>query len=421
MNLAALGHRDFRAYLAGNLFALNGMWLQRVTLGWLAWDLTRQAGFVGLIAFLSFAPTMISGPFFGVVADRVDVRRAAIATQSALAVITAGLLATYHVGVLGPLPLAGLAASIGVVTSAHHPIRMTLAPSLVEHRAIASVIALTSFNFNLARLTGPAIGGWLIATWGVGAALGVNLVCFLPLIAALLRIRPRPRETAPEPELRLAAALSQGVRHATGQPLIRRAMLLTALFSLIGRGVLEILPALADGLFGRGPAGLGALTAAAGAGALAASVAMALGRGQAPGHLPRRSLAAAVAGLAVVLVLGRTTSWPAALALVALLGLAGTLVGVSLQSAVQLVLTDAYRGRVMSLWSMVAIGAAALGAIGLGALADAVGLGPALTAAGVAGLAASALFLLPPGRPAPCQPAPPPRSLPETSEEAARR
>lgn len=421
MNLAALGQRDFRAYILGSLFALNGMWIQRVTLGWLAWELTGQAGFVGLIAFLSFAPTMISGPFFGVVADRVDLRRAALVNQSALATITAGLLATHQLGAMAPLPLAGFAAAIGIAASAHHPIRMALAPSLVPRRAIASVVALTSLVFNLARLIGPALGGWLIARWGVGAALGVNLVCFLPLIAALSTVRPRTRAPDAGPAPGLVAAMTAGVRHAAGEPLIRRAMLLTALFSLVGRGVLEILPALADGLYQRGPAGLGALTAAAGAGALAAAASMALGRGQEPGRLPRRGLVAVVAGLALVLLLGRAASWPVTVALVALLGMAGTLVGVSMQSAVQLVLPDGYRGRVMSLWTMVAIGAAAIGAVGLGALADAVGLGAALTGAGAAGVAAAALLLRATRQRTPCQPAPPPRSVTRTAEEPARR
>jgi MFS family permease len=74
MSLAALRSPGFRRYLVGNAFALNGLWLGRLTMGWLAWDLTGQAGFVGLVSFLVFAPTLVSGPLFGVIADRIEPR-----------------------------------------------------------------------------------------------------------------------------------------------------------------------------------------------------------------------------------------------------------------------------------------------------------------------------------------------------------
>ena len=87
MNISALSFRDFRIYLGGNIFALNALWMQRVTIGWIAWDLTASASFVGFIAFANFAPTMITGPLFGVLIDRVRVTRAAMVTQFLLLAI----------------------------------------------------------------------------------------------------------------------------------------------------------------------------------------------------------------------------------------------------------------------------------------------------------------------------------------------
>ena len=52
MNLAALRFHDFRIYMIGNIFALNGLWMQRLTIGWIAWELTGSASFVGLVAFI---------------------------------------------------------------------------------------------------------------------------------------------------------------------------------------------------------------------------------------------------------------------------------------------------------------------------------------------------------------------------------
>ena len=74
MNVSALASGQFRRYLGGNFFALNALWMLRVTVGWIAWELTGSASFVGLVAFLYFAPTMVAGPLFGVLTDRIDIR-----------------------------------------------------------------------------------------------------------------------------------------------------------------------------------------------------------------------------------------------------------------------------------------------------------------------------------------------------------
>ena len=90
MNISALNFRDFRIYLVGNLFASNALRMQRVTVGWIAWDLTSSAAFVGFVAFANFAPSMIAGPLFGVLIDRVQVKQAALVTQFLSFVIALG-------------------------------------------------------------------------------------------------------------------------------------------------------------------------------------------------------------------------------------------------------------------------------------------------------------------------------------------
>ena len=72
MNFSALYSHDFRIYLIGNFIFLHGLWAQRIVLGWLAWDLTESPSFVGFAAFISFIPTIVSGPFFGVITDVSD-------------------------------------------------------------------------------------------------------------------------------------------------------------------------------------------------------------------------------------------------------------------------------------------------------------------------------------------------------------
>jgi MFS family permease len=382
MNIAALEAPSFRIYLFGNVFATHAIWMQRITFGWLAWSLSEQASMVGVVAFALFAPTMVTGPLFGVLTDRMDLRRAAQAVQGAQLALTLALLALHAAGALGLGALFALALATGVVTSAHHPVRMSLAPRLVPRPAVGSAVNIGSLNFNLARIVGPALGGWLIAQHGIATALAVQAAAFIPLQLALLRIEIAPREGPPPPREALGPALASGLRFVLGHRDVAQAMLVTGLVSLMGRGVLEILPAIADGRFGRGAAGLGALTAAAGAGAIVAGTAMAMLPGQTAPRLPAAAFMTGWAAVALVPVLGLATAWPLALAVTAAIGACATAAAVSGQTAVQLAVPDAIRARVMSLWVLTGVGAAALGALAMGLIADLAGLPATLVVAG---------------------------------------
>lgn len=394
MNLSALSFRDFRIYLGGNLFASNALWMQRVTIGWLAWDLTSSATFVGFVAFINFAPSMIIGPFFGVLIDRVRIKQAAKVTQLLSFMLALGFYLFFTFGILNEVVLSVLSGFSGLVVSAHTPVRMSLAPRLVDRTSVASVITIGAINFNLARLTGPALGGWLIAVWGVSLALLVQMLCYLPFLFAIGLLRPRERLSSGVKDEAFFSALNSGIRHVLKSPFICRALLITALYSFLIRGTLEILPVIADGLFNKGAAGLGLLTSSAGFGALLAGMTKALMPGQTSGELPKYVLASALVGIALVSLLGLSNSWGFTLICISYLGFSSTLSGISIQTAIQIDLDDSLRGRVMSLWTMVGIGATAMGAIALGGLADYIGFTLAFGAGSALGIVVLATFAL---------------------------
>ncbi|KPQ17691.1 MAG: Arabinose efflux permease [Rhodobacteraceae bacterium HLUCCO18] len=379
---------QFARFFVGVFFAVQAIWVQRVTLAWLAWERTGSAGFVGLVAALGLAPTLVAGPLFGVMADRVDIRRAALATNG----IMAGILAVLALSLplVGAWGVAAAALAIGITSSAHHPVRMSLGPRLVAREMVQHVVSVTALNFNLARLVAPVIAGWIIASAGAGVALWVAVLCYIPMLAILPLLRPRalpPRARAP-----FLQELRGGLRFAADAPLIREALILTLVFATLVRGALEVLPVLADGAFGQGAAGLGMLTAAAGAGALVSAMLKAWGAGAAGASIPRSVLAAMALGFAAVAGMGLAPVWPLALLATALAGFTATWCGVSLQAAIQTDLPDAYRGRVMSLWTVVGVGAVAIGAGLIGVLAELFGIGPALVLAGCTGVFGMALW-----------------------------
>jgi len=386
----ALRYKQFRIYIAGNFFAIHALWMQRMTLGWIAWDTTQSASFVGVVAFINFMPTLVTGPLFGVWIDRIRVQFAAIATQSLMSVITFLLWLCIALDLLDQGGLILFSLLLGIVASAHHPIRMSLAPRLVERSDIGSVISTTAILFNLARMSGPALGGWLITHWGVAGCLLFQVALYIPFIVALTRLHPRENAASggsAEPFLR---ALLTGMRHVARVRVIRNSLIVTGLMAFVVRGVLEILPVIADGVFEKGPSGLGLLLASAGIGALLAGMAKTVIPPQTPNKFPMLAIAGSLAGMATVPLVGITPYWPVAMCLIGVLGFCATLTAISLQTAIQMELSDDLRGRVMSLWTMTAIGASAAGSVVLGFSFDLIGFATTLKISGVAGF----LYLL---------------------------
>ncbi len=374
MNLDALRSRSFRIYLFGNLFAVNALWMQRITIGWIGWDLTGSASFVGFLALLFFVPTIVTGPIFGVLIDRVNVAAAGFATQGLLLLLTLLTLALEAAGWLGAAALVLFSTLSGVVTSMHHPVRMSLAPRLVPLEALASVVTFQSLNFNLARITGPALGGWCIAEIGVDFALLLQAVFFVPVLIALPRLRVRSVSRTDRKSDPFLQALGWGVRYVFANRIVLHTLLVTALVSLASRGVLETLPVISGGVFERGAQGLGVLTASAGVGAIGSSVLMAILPPSKDGRMSRVTLGLSWLSAGLVPALGVAGSWEAALLLVGAMGFASTVSAIGTQTAIQSQLADDARGRVMSLWVMVGIGGAGAGGMLLGLAADAFGI-----------------------------------------------
>ncbi len=384
MRFPAFQSREFILFTAGNFFGLNALWVNRVVLGWLAWELTGLASWVGIVSFVLFAPTIVGGPFLGVLLDRVDLRRAAILSQLGVIAIVAFLLILLIADLLNIWLLCLVALTIGITSMADRTIRFVLVPSIVGKEALANAITIHGINFNGARLIGPAIGGLLIAAIGTTATVAINLAMIFPFLGVLLIIKLRPREASKSKREAFLAEFVDGARYALSHPVIREGMLLMTVYSLTVRGVLEILPAIADGEYHRGAEGLCQMLAAGGGGALVASVFVAMRRsGPSESGISLQPYISTVIGIAVTIVLAATHDWWIALALIAALGFCASASAIDLQTSVQLSLNEAYRGRVMGLWVVLVIGASAVNSIILGFFADIIGMSETLIAASI--------------------------------------
>lgn len=395
MNLGALKSRNFRAYVFGAAFGLLAIWMQRITIGWLAWEMTDSASFVGAVAFLLFAPSIVLSPLFGVWVDRWRVKHTMLVLQSINAMLSAVLWAVVALGWATPFLIALITLLIGMVIAANHPVRMALTPRLVRREYLGSVVTIVAINFNIARMVGPAVGGFLIAVIGVAETLFVQTVLFGPYLFVISRLTLRPRRDSGSAQEPFFKALGVGVRYVWQTETVREAMFIAGVLALVARGALEVLPPLADGVFERGADGLGVLMSVTGVGAILGGFSQAALPPQEPGRLPLTTRIAIVFGLMLVAVLGVSPIWEVALVVAAGMSFVTTVTAISTQTAIQLDLEDDMRGRVMSLWAVIAAGGSALGAGAMGILADWLGYQTALVGTGsLAALGVAAYLLL---------------------------
>jgi MFS family permease len=382
----ALAVPDYRRYWSSQLVSGIGTWAQTVAQAWLVLQLTGNSAIaLGVITTLQFLPMMVLPLFSGVIADRLPRRKVLIVTQvgAMLQAVLLGLLVWsghvqfWQVGVL--------ALGLGLTNAFGNPAQAALVPEIVGRELVGNAVALNSIQFNVARLLGGAIGGAMVGVLGVAATLFLNAASFLPAIAVLVLLRPaharRPSERegadlAAGPQ-RMTAEIEAGLRYALGNRPIRRVLALFGVVGLLGFNWSVATPLLASSL-GVGAAGFGMMQAALGAGSLVAGVTLMRTRVA----TERRFLVGAVLMGSVLILLGLSPWFGASALLMFFGGLGGVTASVTSNTRLQLLSVDAFRGRVMSLFTLLIGGTSPVGALLMGGIAQAAGIQTAVVVFG---------------------------------------
>jgi MFS family permease len=369
----ALSHRDARLFFSASLTAWTGLWVHRIAVSWLAWEMTGSALWVGMVAFCDLAPAVVFSPIAGAVADRMDRVKLTMVSQGAIAAQAAMVAALLAAGQLTIGILLALEVLSGIAASFSQPARQSLMPGLVPRADLPAAVACNSLCFNVARFIGPAIAGPLIAVGGVVPAIMLNALAYLiaTFTMPLLRVEAAQRR-GHAPEASVWADAIAGFRYAGRHPGIGPLLAFAAIAAVLMRGVQEILPPFVERIFLRGPDGLAMLTACIGIGALFSGLWVA-NRGRVEGTT---RLAIGAVGVQALATIGFVaTGWfPFALLCAAVMGGAGSVHGISTQTLVQNAADPAMRGRVLSLWGLITRACPALGALALGALGEIFGL-----------------------------------------------
>ena len=362
---AALHVRNYRYFFLGQAVSLAGTWMQSVALAWLVLQLTASATWLGLSVALQTLPVLLLGPYAGVLVDRVDKRRLLVGTQSA-----AGLLALL-LGLLtvsGRITLVGvlvLSLAFGAVNSLDNPARQSFIREMVPERLVRNAVTLNSVVVNASRAVGPAVGGVLIATLGVGVCFLVNAASFLAVIAAYLLMHAadlRPTEPAP----RAPGQLRAGLAYVRSEPDLLVPLLMMALVGTLTYEFQVSLPALATGTFGEGATSLGWITSAMGLGAVVGGLVSA--SRSATGIRPM-TMSATAFGLATALTAVAPSVQTAAAALL-LVGAASVWFLSVGNATLQIAAAPQMRGRVMALWAVAFLGTTPIGGPVVGWVAE---------------------------------------------------
>jgi MFS family permease len=386
----AIRHRNYRLFFTGQSISLIGSWMTRVATSWLIYRLTGSAWLLGVLAFAGQMPTFLLAPFAGVLVDRWDRHRVLIVTQ-VLAMIQSALLAVLALtGVITVTQVVILSVFQGLINAFDMPARQALVVHMVDDRAdLANAIALNSSMVNAARLIGPSIAGILIAWAGEGVCFLVDATSYIAVIASLMAMRLALPQR-PVQRTHVLGELAEGIRYAVGFMPIRALLVMLALVSLVVMPHTVLMPIVASQVLHGGPHTLGFLMAATGLGALAGALYLAsrrtvLGLG--------RLIPISVVALGVGLVgLSQSRLLWLSLAMMPVIG-AGMIVQMAASNTVlQTIVDEEKRGRVMSFYAMAFFGAAPLGSLLAGALAQRFGAPVTLLASGVVCIAAAAAF-----------------------------
>lgn len=377
-SFAPFRHRPYARLWTGAFVSNIGTWMETVAIGVYVTEVTRQAAWTGTVAAAGFVPVAVLAPVGGALADRLP-RRVLLIATSLVQTALAALLTLLFVAGEPSAPVVTLIVFGGGIASAlGFPAYQAMLPDLVPAEDVPGAMALSSAQWNLGRVVGPALAGVVVELGGFSWALGLNALSFLAVVAVLLPMRlPAP---APNHGESLRSSMLAGIRHVRADPGLRVSVGAMSLNTLLAAPFIALVPAMAKKVFDSGARGTAILVTTQGIGA----VAMGLALGGLTQRLGARRVVAMLTLLPPALVL---YGYAPALALsaIALLVVGALYLGAlsSFFTISQLRAPQHLRGRVLAVNNVILGSLYPLGSVMQGRIADSVGLRATTAGAGI--------------------------------------
>ena len=388
----ALHHRNFRLFFGGQLTSLIGTWMQTAAQSWLVLKLTNSPLMLGTVSFANYLPILLITLFAGVFVDRADRRRLIILTQTLLMLSAFTLAALTWTGLVRVQYVIALAAFNGIVSSFDMPGRQAFVVKMVGVEDLSNAIAINSLMFNSARMIGPAIAGLMIAGLGTSMCFFLNGVSYLAVIWSLYAM-DLPRESVPLSDRDIFRRLREGLSYVRRHRPTRDLLLISAVNNGLGSQYTVLVSLFARNLLHGGPGLYGLLLTAQGVGAAAGAVTLARAAGSTRAMV--RNLTVGLFCSSVAIIGFGISPWIVlSIASQVLAGYGLTSTRATTNTLLQMFVADELRGRVMSFYTLSAIGFAPIGALEVGFVGEHLGPRYAVVISGIISVACAIVLLM---------------------------
>jgi MFS family permease len=380
----ALSHRNFRLFWTGQCISLTGTWMQSIGQAWLVLQLTDSSFKLGLVTAMQFLPMMVFSLFAGTLVDRFPKKTVLLATQTTLALLAAILATLTTFQLVQYWHVLILAFSLGIVNTLDAPTRQSFFIELVGKDDLMNAIGLNSTVFNLARIIGPAVAGFLIALVGTGICFYLNSLSFLAVIAALKMMDESAAPPVKPSRPNALADIKEGLGHIKSIDLIFYPLLLLAVISTFVYNFNIMVPIFARQDLNQTAAGYGLLMTSMGIGSFAGALAI-TARSRSGPRL-QYLLNGALGMSAFLVILGFLRNYLLACTALFILGFCSITFTALVNSTIQLATVDRMRGRVMSVYALVFGGVTPIGSLYAGKLTEVAGAPGCMIVSGTVGI-----------------------------------
>ncbi len=384
-------HVNYRYLWTGNLFANCAQWLQFITIGWLALDISGSAFHSILTVAVRALPLLILGPWGGVLADRLDRRKLVMGVQVVMvssALAFGILLANGKIDSIWHVYAYMLVS--GIAFAFVQPTRQALVANVVPREDLGNALALNAMAVTSMRLAGAAISGVLIETVAFHWNFFVESALYVGMIVLLAPMKTPYRQDSERTKASPLADLKEGLQFIFGSREMVRLMVMNFVRTGVFMPLLLFLPAYTEEALGRGAGVSTAMIVIMGAGGLLATIMI-----SSFGFFTKKGLVTLltlISGSSVILILGLSQWVWVSVPIMLIMGLSQTHFIVANQTLIQTLVPDNLRGRVTSVWhyesGLIPLFAAITGGVGL-----LVGIGTAMAIGGVIALSISLIFL----------------------------
>ncbi|WP_138207704.1 MFS transporter [Haloimpatiens lingqiaonensis] len=388
----ALTHKNFRYFWIGSIVSLIGTWMQNTGQSWLVLTLTNSPFKLSLVNALQFTPVLLFSLFAGAIIDKLPKRKILIFTQSAmmiLALILSLLVFTKKVEYWHILILATL---LGCANTLDMPTRQSFMIELVGKDNLLNAIALNSSVFNAARLIGPAISGLMIHMLGFTWCFFLNAISFIPLIFGIYRMNVKNSTIKRRSNKNLFKEVKEGLVYISKNPKIYRTIILIGIVGTFIMNYNILIPLQAKMVLNESSKGYGYLMAYMGAGSLISAIFVAASN-KSGSKKARLYFSAFSVSLALILI-GFSKNFTLTGFFLFLAGVFNIIFSTTANSRIQLNSNDEYRGRVMSIYSLVFAGSTPIGSLITGYISNNFGVSITFMVNGIITLLLTLILLL---------------------------